>query len=290
MQSRSLTPTNTGAVEERAQAGSTPDASTLLNDLNGGGGGGPSPNAAGAAASEDVDTLQKQVAGLRAELRASRKMISMWEDCMSQLAYSVMLSPDMNDLYKQTCTRMLRDALSSVEQVQRIVYVDASFPSVPAEAPRLSLQRWVSMGCSEWDVSFSPSWSIMVAIEGSHYLSFQLDLKVCDINVAGRVRLAFATDPPFSKISISFVEPPTLGIKTECTVSWGSTPLPIQEYIGSAVEDYFRAYITDTMLAPNAMDIEPSSFQPKTSVTDEDVERAIRAVDLARSYSNAHSM
>ena len=56
------------------------------------------------------------------------------------------------------------------------------------------------------------------------------------------------------------------------------------------VEDYFKAYITDTMLAPNTMDIEPASFQPKTSLTDEDVERAIRAVDLARSYSHARSV
>tara|TARA_B110001452_G_C15174399_1_gene408100 strand:+ start:111 stop:980 length:870 start_codon:yes stop_codon:yes gene_type:complete len=278
-------PPVTPTAFEETRAASTPVSPALLKGLEAATLGGSGPKAAVAATPEDV--LQQQLAAMQAELCASRKMIGMWEDCMRQLAYSVMLSPDMNDIYKQTCTQMLRDALSSVEQVQRIIYVDASFPSVPAEAPHLSLQKWVSMGCSEWDVSFRPSWSIMVAIEGSHYLSFQLELKVCDINVSGRMRVAFATDPAFSKISISFLELPTLGIKTECTVSWGSTPLPIQEYIGSAVEDYFKAYITDTMLAPNAMDIEPASFQPKTSLTDDDVERAIRAVDLARSYSNA---
>ena len=69
---------------------------------------------------------------------------------MRQLANSVMLSPEMNDMYKETCKALLQDALSSVEQVQRVVYVDCSFPSVPAEAPRLSLQKWVGMEHSEY--------------------------------------------------------------------------------------------------------------------------------------------
>ena len=129
------------------------------------------------------------------------------------------------------------------------------------------------------------------------------------------MKLAMARDPAFSKISMSFIEPPTLvrraptptharthigcsathasraaaaqGIKTECSVSWGSTPLPIQEYIGSAVEDYFKSYINETMVAPKSMVIEPSGFQRSSTLTDEDVERAIRAVDLARSLSQS---
>ena len=137
-------PPVTPTAFEETRAASTPVSPALLNGLKAATLGGSGTKAAVAAAPEDVDMLQQQLAAMQAELCASRKMIGMWEDCMRQLAYSVMLSPDMNDIYKQTCTQMLRDALSSVEQVQRIIYVDASFPSVPAEAPHLSLQKWVS--------------------------------------------------------------------------------------------------------------------------------------------------
>jgi hypothetical protein len=35
---------------------------------------------------------------------------------------------------------------------------------------------------------------------------------------------------------MAFLGEPHVSIKSECTVSWGSTPLPIQDYIASAVE------------------------------------------------------
>ena len=119
--------------------------STPVPKLNGTSGGGPSVEM-----SSDVHVLQQQVAALRAELADTHVRVGHWEECMRQLANSVMLSPEMNDMYKETCKALLQDALSSVEQVQRVVYVDCSFPSVPAEAPRLSLQKWVGMEHSEY--------------------------------------------------------------------------------------------------------------------------------------------
>jgi hypothetical protein len=48
----------------------------------------------------------------------------------------------------------------SLEQIDRVRYVDCSFPSVPSEAPRLSLDLWHSLSASEWQLRWAPSWSM----------------------------------------------------------------------------------------------------------------------------------
>jgi len=65
-------------------------------------------------------------------------------------------------------------------------FVDCSFPSVPSEAPHIQLERWESMQDSEWQVRWAPSWSVQVAVEGSHYLSFSLMLRLYDFRVRPR--------------------------------------------------------------------------------------------------------
>ena len=67
--------------------------------------------------SSDVATLQQQVATLQGELTASNGRLQMWEDCMRQLANSVLLSPEMTDMYKTSCVELIHEALSSVESV-----------------------------------------------------------------------------------------------------------------------------------------------------------------------------
>ena len=92
--------------------------------------------------SSDVATLQRQVASLQAELAASNGRLQMWEDCMRQLANSVLLSPEMTDMYKTTCVELIHEALSSVESVRKmklvILVADGSPATVApaAAAPR----------------------------------------------------------------------------------------------------------------------------------------------------------
>jgi hypothetical protein len=62
--------------------------------------------------------------------------------------------------YKHECSTLLTQALMSLEQIDRVRYVDCSFPSVPSEAPRLSLDLWHSLAASEWQLRWSPSWSM----------------------------------------------------------------------------------------------------------------------------------
>ena len=80
-----------------------------------------------------VALLRQEVARMQLLLQASESKVAMWEECMQQLVHCVMLSPDMNDIYKLECSTLLRDALKTVEQIQAVRFVDCSFPSVPSE-------------------------------------------------------------------------------------------------------------------------------------------------------------
>ena len=217
-------------------------------------------------------------------LQASEAKVAMWEECMQQLVHCVMLSPDMNDMYKTECTTLLRDTLNGVEQIQAVRFVDCSFPSVPSEAPHIQLIRWENMQESEWHLRWAPSWSVQVAVEGQQYLQFSLTLRLYDLRLSGRISLKMSTD--LSTIIISFKQPPKLRLKTECNVAWGSVALPLQTYIETVVQDEFQRWTMDNVVAPNELTLHPQSFQPKQGCTDADVERAIRAVGLARAISN----
>ena len=108
----------------------------------------------------ELQQLQAALAAAQAQVRAMEAKVSMWEECMRTLVYCVMLSPDMNDIYKQECVELLQNTLVGVEQVTDVHYVECSFPSVPSEAPRLQLELWDSLEHSEWSFRWSPSWSI----------------------------------------------------------------------------------------------------------------------------------
>ena len=112
--------------------------------------------------------------------------------------------------------------------------MDCSFPSVPSEAPHIQLERWESMQDSEWTLRWAPSWSVQVAFEGSHYIAFSMIMRLFDFRMSGRMKVRMAND--ISSVSISFVQPPKLRLKTECSVSWGSVPLPLQTYIETFVQ------------------------------------------------------
>ena len=199
---------------------------------------------------------------------------------MQSFLHSVMLSPDMNEMYKDECSTLLRDALKTVEQIQTIKYIDCSFPSVPTEAPHIQLIRWESMQYSEWQVRWAPSWKVQVAVEGLQYLQFTLMLRLFDFRISGR--MVFRASNDLSEIKMMFLAQPKMRLKTECSVSWGSVPLPLQTYIETVVQDELKRWTKDNVVTPHEMAIRPQSFQPKKGLNEADVERAIRATQLAR--------
>ena len=141
-----------------------------------------------ADAADQVAALQAQVRGLQARLRSSEAKVAMWEEACQQLVHCIVLSPDMNEYYSELCTELLTGALSSVEQISQVRFVECSFPSVPNEAPHIQLERWESLADSEWQFRWAPSWSVQVAVEGSQYMTFNLMLRLFDLRVSGRIK------------------------------------------------------------------------------------------------------
>ena len=92
------------------------------------------------ASPAQVRALQAEVQRLRSQLEDSEAKVGHWEKCMQQLVHRALLSPDMNEMYKTECSRVLSSGLSSIEQITHVHYVDCSFPSVPSEVrvPRSS--------------------------------------------------------------------------------------------------------------------------------------------------------
>ena len=101
-----------------AEHSDTPQSSSTATDESG---------------TDEVAALRNQVATLQDRLKAANNRIEAWEQCMQRLVGCVLLGPDMNDMYKEEFSALLREALGSLEQIQEVHYVECSFPSVPSE-------------------------------------------------------------------------------------------------------------------------------------------------------------
>jgi hypothetical protein len=71
-------------------------------------------------------------------------------------------------------------------------------------------------------------------------------LRIHSVTMAGTLRVNSTTD--LRTIRLCFVEPPKMRMSVECTVAWGSLPLPLQDYIGDSVVEEFRAWFNRQMV------------------------------------------
>ena len=93
----------------------------------------------------------------------------------------------------------------------------------------------------------SRAWRLQVALEGWYHIQFSLMLRLDQLEVSGRMR--FRAKPDFSSIILSFVSLPSFKLRAECTVSWGVVPLPIQEYLQTAVREQMKAWLVEVSVA-----------------------------------------
>ena len=120
-----MEPPASSSLEEHASPPHSPAADAAAGE------GSASSNG---ATLDEVLALRRQVAALQEKLDAASGKIAMWERCMRAFIGCALLSPDMNDMYKDECASLLRYALDTVESIQEVHYVECSFPSVPSEA------------------------------------------------------------------------------------------------------------------------------------------------------------
>eukprot|EP00472_Partenskyella_glossopodia_P009455 CAMPEP_0197517118 /NCGR_PEP_ID=MMETSP1318-20131121/2087_1 /TAXON_ID=552666 /ORGANISM="Partenskyella glossopodia, Strain RCC365" /LENGTH=453 /DNA_ID=CAMNT_0043066419 /DNA_START=1 /DNA_END=1362 /DNA_ORIENTATION=+ len=208
---------------------------------------------------QDFETLSREELIERltsAEIR-SRKAettIQKWETGIRQILNCIILSPMMNHFYRQKLTKTLESVLTKVDSISRVVYIHCSFPSIDKEFPIVKLNDWNSLAKSAWHMTWTPSWHISARIEGSHYLSFTLNIAIHKLKVMGDFNLSCKKD--LSAITISFHEMPEVSLEVGTSIALGILPIPLsimQESISTQVKIAFMAWLEKSLVEPNSM-------------------------------------
>ena len=150
-----------------------------------------------------VEQLSAQLAATEAALSSAQVQSSHWERCVHDLFNGLLLNPRMNARLELKVSKVLERALTKMENIETVRYVKCSFPSVKAEAPKLSVRRWTSLDESEWEMSFAPSWKIEICLEGRQILPFKILVRIGSIRVTGEMRVSFPPDLMHTLISFN---------------------------------------------------------------------------------------
>jgi hypothetical protein len=204
---------------------------------------------------DDDDDLPSTVAALKYRLRVSEAklasaetQLSQWRHAIGRVMNAVLLSPAMNDMYRTRLSAILTSLLPQVPQIEKVMYVDCSFPSVTSNAPRLDLLRWHAAedGCmrGEFAADFRPQWTMDVGIEGRHWgLAFHLQVKVWGFQLCGRMAATFPAGN-MSTVAINFMSFPAMDMTIDVEVKWGVVQVPlIRQAIASLIRNFFKGWV-----------------------------------------------
>ncbi|GAB5363424.1 hypothetical protein AAMO2058_000881800 [Amorphochlora amoebiformis] len=222
---------------------------------------------------------EKQAAVRRAT--KAEGTIRKWEKGVRQILNCIILSPVMNHFYRQKLTKTLESVFLAVDSISNVLYINCSFPSIEAEFPQVELQDWHDLSNSLWKVKWSPSWHITARVEGSHYLSFTLNIEIHKLKVNGMFILSCAKD--LSSVAICFPEMPSVSLQIDTTIALGILPIPLsimQQSIASRVKEAFLGWLKRSLVHPNTMAF--PCLRHNSQVTEETMlEEAKAAADLA---------
>ena len=230
-------------------------AATAAAAAAGGGGGGAGVSGAADSDSDSDCDLPSAVAALKyrlrvseAKLAAAETQLSQWRHAIGRVMNAVLLSPAMNELYRTRLSAILTSLLPQVPQIEKVMYVDCSFPSVTSNAPRLDLLRWHAKAedgrmRGEFAADFRPQWTMDVGIEGRHYLvPFSLQVKVWGFQLCGRMAATFP--PNMSTVGINFMSFPAMDMTIDVEVKWGVVQVPlIRQAIASLIRNFFKGWV-----------------------------------------------
>eukprot|EP00937_MAST-01D_sp_MAST-1D-sp2_P007403 g7403.t1 len=97
---------------------------------------------AGDIDSLDTEALRYRLRKAEAGLHECEAQLAHWRHGLGRILTTVLLNPAMNEFYKSTLAKTLCAILPKVPQIERVCYVDASFPSVATRAPKVDLLKW----------------------------------------------------------------------------------------------------------------------------------------------------
>jgi hypothetical protein len=104
--------------------------------------------------------LQEENRKLRAELDNSHEEVLRWRTMSTNLFNTLILSPENCEFLKKTTTEQMTQALRNVDH--EVQFVDCSFPAALSNAPDLQLVSTENASKSQWNMKWSPNWSVKV--------------------------------------------------------------------------------------------------------------------------------
>lgn len=250
----------------------------------------PATNPAGSKAPGDQ---VPDYAALKARLAASEQKLAVsenklaavqarldnWEAAARDALNAVALSPASNERYKHEITEQLQQIMSKIEQVQKVLYINCSFPAISAQAPVIEMHSWTALDRSAWSIRWNPSWSVEVSLEGWHYIPFSLSIRVSGIAIDGRFNLKMS--PRLDYFWVSFGKDIKLDMNVEVEVTWGIVNMPLQATIERMVRTGLDDWLRTSLIEPNSMRFIGMPLKGVSGVTDEDVQKATEAAEQA---------
>lgn len=107
-----------------------------------------------------VVRLQEENRRLRAEVEKSHEEVGRWRTISTNLFNTLVLSPENCEYLKKVTTEQMTNALRNVDH--EVQFVDCSFPASRTNAPELQLLSTETAEKSQWDLKWTPKWSVKV--------------------------------------------------------------------------------------------------------------------------------
>jgi len=254
----------------------------------------PAPAAPARPARKDADAevaaLRRELAAAVAERDALRGEAARLRAMTETFFNAVVLNPQRNERFAGECRVLLAKAIGKLDFVERLRWIDCSFPSTPANAPTLRCREWRGLGDSVWDVAWAPTWTCDVAVDARHVVKYAMLLRCAGLRLEGAVRVALT--PSLDELRCSFVAVPRVETAVECSVTVGALPVPRLELLGifeDRVRSEFLKWLTAEMVAPaQFVHVEPKAKhrQPGMDLSPDDVRVATEAARAARARAN----
>ncbi|KAJ1458717.1 hypothetical protein M885DRAFT_512507 [Pelagophyceae sp. CCMP2097] len=252
--------------------------------------------AANAALQLERDELCLERDKAVALLKRSKETIGAWERAASTVANALTLSPMRNAAYTRYARLVLTEAIGKLDFVEKLKWIDCSFPATAQNAPELFLESWKSLADSEWKVRWRPQWTCAVSVDAKSLVRCCLHLAISNVSVVGRLKVVMSDD--LSEVQASFVHAPDVRLKAACAVTLAAQLQLSSSTLGEQIEAAFEArvkaefeaHLERTMVAPKFLKITIAELKRPPNLSAKDLqaaqEAALQAAERVRQDVN----
>ncbi len=214
--------------------------------------------------------------------RRAEAALERLETALRSVLNCVILNPIMTHFYQQKLTVTLSRVLQSLDSITEVKYVNCSFPSIANDFPEVRLEEWKGLPSSLWTARWNPKWRVSCRVQGTHYLSFTLEIDIHSISVAGDLHIGFSRG--LKTVSVAFTEMPQTNLTVDTSIALGILPIPLKimrQSITSAVKSAFDSWLRNNLVLPSRMTF--PCLRMRSVVSEEKlVEEARIAADMAQ--------